>query len=307
MTLINKKEIKRIRPKVSIGMPVFNGESFIENAINSILSQTFKDFELVISDNNSDDKTEEICKQFLLQDERVKYIKHEKNQGAMNNFMFAFNSSSGDYFMWAAADDFYHKDHIKNLFTLLDNDLDASVAMSAARCLDEKNNLISEVTYETSLFKKINNFKVSKKLATGYKLHYFIYGLWKRNSLEKLMPLIDCRYGDRVFILLASIKYYFVYSPKPTYFRRIQSELSYKKYAKTDPKLAKQYSSNIESFKSVLFFFRRLQYMKFNNMYFKSTLLLFFYSSWIIYGTFYDSKIGNLMRVIYIKILRKSK
>ena len=89
MTLINKKEIKRIRPKVSIGMPVFNGESFIENAINSILSQTFKDFELVISDNNSDDKTEEICKQFLLQDERVKYIKHEKS-GAMNNFMFAF-------------------------------------------------------------------------------------------------------------------------------------------------------------------------------------------------------------------------
>ena len=70
--------IKTKIPKVSIGLPVYNGEEFIVKKIESILSQTFKDFELIISDNNSTDKTAEICKKFELIDKRIKFLVQKK-------------------------------------------------------------------------------------------------------------------------------------------------------------------------------------------------------------------------------------
>ena len=72
---INKKNI----PKVRIGMPVYNGEKFIREAIDSLLAQTFSDFELIISDNCSTDKTQEICKEYASKDPRVKYLRQIEN------------------------------------------------------------------------------------------------------------------------------------------------------------------------------------------------------------------------------------
>ena len=70
--------IGEIKPKVSIGLPVYNGEKTIKKSINSLLSQTFRDFELIISDNASDDETSNICKGFSLKDPRIKYIRQKK-------------------------------------------------------------------------------------------------------------------------------------------------------------------------------------------------------------------------------------
>jgi glycosyltransferase involved in cell wall biosynthesis len=97
--------IKENKPKISIGMPVWNGEPFIKEALHSILNQTYVNFELIISDNGSNDKTEEICKYFNSRDERIKYYRSPINKGGFNNFMSVLNKSDGDYFMWAAADD----------------------------------------------------------------------------------------------------------------------------------------------------------------------------------------------------------
>lgn len=92
-------------PKISIGMPVYNGSIYIEEAINSVLNQTFKDFELIISDNASIDDTENICNKYLALDSRIHYIRQDKNIGGINNFKFVLDNSSGKYFMWLAADD----------------------------------------------------------------------------------------------------------------------------------------------------------------------------------------------------------
>jgi glycosyltransferase involved in cell wall biosynthesis len=92
-------------PKVSIGMPVFNGEPFIREALDSLLAQTFSDFELIISDNGSTDGTEAICREYAATDPRIRYVRQPKNRGALFNFQFVLDEARGEYFMWAAHDD----------------------------------------------------------------------------------------------------------------------------------------------------------------------------------------------------------
>jgi glycosyltransferase involved in cell wall biosynthesis len=92
-------------PAVSIGMPVYNGERFIREALESALRQNFSDFELIISDNNSSDATEEICREYVARDSRIKYIRHENNWGGFWNFCFVVQQAKGQFFTWLAHDD----------------------------------------------------------------------------------------------------------------------------------------------------------------------------------------------------------
>lgn len=92
-------------PRVSIGLPVYNGEDFLEEAIESILAQTFRDFELVISDNASTDATQAICEGYAQRDGRVRYHRSDTNRGAAWNYNRVFELSSGEFFKWQAHDD----------------------------------------------------------------------------------------------------------------------------------------------------------------------------------------------------------
>lgn len=104
-------------PRVSIGMPVYNAAQYLRPAIDSLLAQTFTDFELIISDNASTDETDAICKQYEAQDSRVKYIKQAKNKGGLANFNVVLNAAHGDYFMWAAGDDVWDSRWIERLLS----------------------------------------------------------------------------------------------------------------------------------------------------------------------------------------------
>jgi glycosyltransferase involved in cell wall biosynthesis len=92
-------------PKVSIGLPVYNGETYLAAALDSILSQDYEDFELIISDNASDDGTVALCKAAAERDQRVRYSRLDVNCGAAPNFRRAFQLAQGTYFKWAADDD----------------------------------------------------------------------------------------------------------------------------------------------------------------------------------------------------------
>jgi len=92
-------------PKVSIGMPVYNGEPFIREALDSLLAQTFTDFELIISDNASTDGTEAICREYAARDARIRYVRQAENRGVGANFKFVLEEAVGGYFMWTAVDD----------------------------------------------------------------------------------------------------------------------------------------------------------------------------------------------------------
>jgi len=120
--------------KVAIGMPVWNGEAFVSEAIESILAQTNGDFELVISDNASTDATAEICCTYAKQDKRIRYIRQEKNMGAGPNMIEVFRRSSSKYFKWAAHDDVLAPQFIQECVRVLDAD-EAVVVVSPATIL----------------------------------------------------------------------------------------------------------------------------------------------------------------------------
>ena len=99
-------------PKVSIGMPLFNGEKHIRETLDSLLAQTFTDFELIISDNASTDATEAICREYAEKDSRIRYVRQVENRGGFANFQFVLDEARGEYFMWAAHDDIRSPDFI---------------------------------------------------------------------------------------------------------------------------------------------------------------------------------------------------
>jgi glycosyltransferase involved in cell wall biosynthesis len=92
-------------PLVSIGVPVFNGERTLRRCLDSVLSQKYGNFEVVISDNGSSDSTASICEEYCRRDARVRYVRSEVNRGAVWNFNRVFELASGKYFAWAAHDD----------------------------------------------------------------------------------------------------------------------------------------------------------------------------------------------------------
>jgi glycosyltransferase involved in cell wall biosynthesis len=100
-------------PMVSIGMPVYNGEETLRCALDSLLGQSFADFELIISDNASTDGTESICRGYAERDPRIRYVRQSKNVGAGANFWFVLGEARSDYFMWAASDDTRSRDFVE--------------------------------------------------------------------------------------------------------------------------------------------------------------------------------------------------
>jgi glycosyltransferase involved in cell wall biosynthesis len=109
------------RPRASIGMPVYNGERFLKEALDSILAQTFEDFELIISDNASTDRTQEICRVYAAQDRRIRYYRNEQNLGAAWNYNRVFELSTGEYFKWATHDDLCAPEYLERCVEVLDH------------------------------------------------------------------------------------------------------------------------------------------------------------------------------------------
>jgi len=107
-------------PTVSIGLPVYNGEEYLPNALDSLLRQDYEDFELIISDNASTDRTPDICRAYSAKDRRIRYYRSEVNRGAVWNFKRVFELARGKYFKWAAHDDECYPSMVRRCVDMLD-------------------------------------------------------------------------------------------------------------------------------------------------------------------------------------------
>jgi glycosyltransferase involved in cell wall biosynthesis len=121
-------------PRLSIGLPVYNGEAFLREALDDLLAQTFRDFELVISDNASTDATEAICREYAERDPRIRYVRSEENRGAAWNFNRSFELARGRYFKWAACDDRCEPTFLERCIEALESD--RSVVLAYPRAID---------------------------------------------------------------------------------------------------------------------------------------------------------------------------
>jgi glycosyltransferase involved in cell wall biosynthesis len=124
-------------PRVTVGMPVYNGEPFVGSAIESILAQTFRDFNLIILDNASTDQTEKVCRSFATKDTRIKYFRRDSNRGAAKNFNRVFELSSSEYFKWATADDLCASHYLQRCVEILDDEPDVALCYAKSRFIDE--------------------------------------------------------------------------------------------------------------------------------------------------------------------------
>jgi glycosyltransferase involved in cell wall biosynthesis len=115
-------------PRLSIGLPVYNGESLLPDAIDALLGQSYKDFELIISDNASTDGTADICRSYVEQDSRVRYIRQPQNIGMIPNHNFLVGVARGEFFKWASYDDLYHRDFLQCCVGALDEHPEAVLA-----------------------------------------------------------------------------------------------------------------------------------------------------------------------------------
>jgi glycosyltransferase involved in cell wall biosynthesis len=123
-------------PCVSIGLPVYNGERYLRQTLDSLLGQTFTDFELVISDNASTDSTEKVCLAYAEQDPRIRYVRAEKNRGAVWNYNRAFELARGRYFQWASHDDLWAPTFLRTCVDALDADRDRVLALPRVAIID---------------------------------------------------------------------------------------------------------------------------------------------------------------------------
>jgi glycosyltransferase involved in cell wall biosynthesis len=120
-------------PAVAIGMPVYNAEEYLPATIGAILAQDFRDFELIISDNASTDRSAEICESFARQDSRIRFVRQPSNLGATVNFRFVLDQSRAPLFMWAAADDVRSPDFLTQTVAVLHNRPDVIAANCRTR------------------------------------------------------------------------------------------------------------------------------------------------------------------------------
>ena len=123
-------------PKISIAMPVFNGERYVAQAIESLLGQTFDDFEFVISDNASTDGTEAICRHYAAADRRVRYVRRATNIGGPRNFGYAFSLCTGTYVKWTTADDYSDPRFLAEAVAVLDAEPDVVLCFPTTRVVD---------------------------------------------------------------------------------------------------------------------------------------------------------------------------
>ena len=134
-------------PRVSIGLPVFNGERFLPDALDSLLAQTFADFELIISDNSSTDRTSEICRSYAARDSRIRYFRNPVNIGVNPNWRRVFSYARGVYFKWSTHDDRYASQFLERCVAVLDRDPEVVVCYPRALVIDENSQPLRHLAY----------------------------------------------------------------------------------------------------------------------------------------------------------------
>ena len=114
--------------RVSVGLPVYNGEKYLDHALRTLVSQTHEDLEIIISDNASTDGTRRICEEYAARDPRIRYYCQPVNRGGSYNHNFVARQATAPYFRWYSADDWMAPDCIEQCVTVLDSEPDVVLA-----------------------------------------------------------------------------------------------------------------------------------------------------------------------------------
>jgi glycosyltransferase involved in cell wall biosynthesis len=191
-------------PLVSVGLFVYNGERFIEQSLRSILNQTFTDFELIISDNASTDRTGDIAQAYAERDGRIRYYRAEKNMGAGWNARRVYELATGKYFKWAAVDDLLEPEFLRRCVDILESDADCVVAYARTKEIDENGTFIKNYVtpIRTDYDDPVSRFR--GMLLNPY-MCYQIYGVMRMSTIKRIPPQGSYVNGDGVLLARMSL------------------------------------------------------------------------------------------------------
>jgi glycosyltransferase involved in cell wall biosynthesis len=234
---------ERRAPLVSIGLPVFNGEATIKQALGSLIGQDYPNIEIIVSDNASTDRTVHITKRVLKKHPNYQVVEQPENRGPHANFAAVLEKAKGDYFMWAADDDVWKPQFVSRLVAELEAHPEACVAMCATDLVDQAGRRIDTIRFKDRLDPNPKGpLAMGALVLTPYKFNYFIYGLYRTALLRK-----GIRYwphalgGDRMFVAQFAFGRRFRYLDEVHYRRTYQPahRLAYQaEEARTEAKVA---------------------------------------------------------------------
>jgi glycosyltransferase involved in cell wall biosynthesis len=209
-------------PRLSVGLPVYNGEHYVAESLEALLGQTFHDFELIISDNASTDCTADICQHYAKIDSRIRYFRQEVNIGLAPNHNFVVDQARGGLFKWAAGDDFYAPDLLKACVHELDEDPACVLAHSWTAVIDGSGAVIQKGEYPLST--------ASVHAPERFRSVLFDVGgdddggVMRTQVLRRVARKNSYHQADRAIIAELSLQGPFRHVPEWLYFRRDHPE-----------------------------------------------------------------------------------
>lgn len=211
------------KPRVTVGIPVYNGEKYLGKTIESVLAQTFSDLELIISDNGSTDRTKEIAQSYAARDPRVRYVRSEANRGAAWNYRHLFELSQGEYFRWAPSDDLFATDSVAECVAALDANPDAALCYPKTDLIDSTGQVIRP--YEDNLDLRSPDPVERFRQGLGQiGLVNVIYGLMRSSLLKQTRLMRNFVGADEVLVLELALLGRFLKLEKSRFYRRIHEK-----------------------------------------------------------------------------------
>ncbi len=212
-----------MEPRVSIGLPVYNGERYVAGALDSIVSQTFTDFELIISDNASTDSTARICEGYVSRDGRIAYHRNETNRGAAWNYNRVFTLSRGEYFKWASHDDRCAPTFLEGCVAALDANPDVVVSFPRTTVVDAGGDTIEMEEDDLPLDSPDVVRRFASCLSPMKLCHNVIFGLMRRDVLAETSLIGTYLASDRCLVAELSLYGPFEEIPERLFYRRKHS------------------------------------------------------------------------------------
>ncbi|MFZ1413393.1 MAG: glycosyltransferase family 2 protein [Defluviicoccus sp.] len=206
-----------LTPRVAVGLPVYNGENYLRIAIESVLAQTFQDFELIICDNVSTDSTPAICAAYAERDPRVRYHRNPRNLGAAPNFNLTFKliSPSVEFFRWISHDDTMPPDSLEKSVRALDAHPDLVLCTSLIGMIDPDGTQTS--VYDSALEATRTSDRPSERFFdTALRTHnnYDTYGLIRRSAIENSLMMPSYYSGEKTTLVELSLRGKFIHIPE---------------------------------------------------------------------------------------------
>ena len=172
-------------PRVSIGLPIYNGERYLRSALDSILQQDYADFELIICDNASTDATQEICREFASKDSRIRYFRNDTNIGASGNYNRVFELARGEFFKWASHDDEFHQSLVRRCLKVFEQASPSAVLVfSKAAIIDEAGRML-DLSPDTIKSPAVRPFLRLGSLLRHAGYAHPLWGLIKSDALRR--------------------------------------------------------------------------------------------------------------------------